>query len=481
MIHRRLRFVLFVIPCVAVAVLSIAADRSHPGVIDPTCTSSSPCVEYDNNGSGPGIRGISVGGNGLAGATKFISTSLTNSREGVIGNDISTSGTFNAGVRGISVRGIGVAGQSTNNTGVQGNSSSGNGGAFSSTSGPGLFIASNSNTGAFAESGSDVGVLGETFNGSTSLGKAGVEGLDFGTTTLNFGILGLSADGIAVKGDATSGSGTAIRGIAAAGNGLLVSNSGTSSDAADIFTGGIGGETEVGANNGLALLALGFANSSSIVPAFQAYCLAGAPAMAARSGVLAADIMSLDCSGNMILRGTLTQNGTPLVVKRTTLGTQVATFSAGQTVPTVEDVGEARLVGGQAYVRIAPDFAAIVDRQANYLVFITPQDDTQGWLYVTQKSSTGFLVREHGGGHSTVAFDYRIVAKPYGELAPRLPAMRVDMRTDPSIVAAIQRAVNAKAHVSADIARAREQALRQAAQAQQMQLKAKTLNLRDPG
>src|ERR1700737_1510547 len=93
--------------------------------IDPTCTSSSPCIEYDNNGTGPGIRGISVNGNGLAGATKNISSSLATGREGLIGNDISTSGTFNAGVRGLSVRGTGVAGQSTSGAGVSAQSNSG--------------------------------------------------------------------------------------------------------------------------------------------------------------------------------------------------------------------------------------------------------------------------------------------------------------------------------------------------------------------
>src|ERR1700737_36098 len=93
--------------------------------IDPTCTSSSPCIEYDNNGTGPGIRGISVNGNGLAGATKNNSTSPATGREGLIGNDISTSGIYNAGVRGLSTRGSGVGGQSTSGAGVSGTSSSG--------------------------------------------------------------------------------------------------------------------------------------------------------------------------------------------------------------------------------------------------------------------------------------------------------------------------------------------------------------------
>src|SRR5271167_2666378 len=101
------------------------AGRPYPasagGVIDPTCTSSSPCIEYDNNGTGPGIRGISVAGNGLAGSTKNASTTTSNGRAGLIGNDIGT-GNFNSGVHGLSVNGTGVSGLSTSGNGVTGQS-----------------------------------------------------------------------------------------------------------------------------------------------------------------------------------------------------------------------------------------------------------------------------------------------------------------------------------------------------------------------
>ena len=84
------------------------AGRPYPanagGVIDPTCTSSIPCIEYDNDGTGPGIRGISVVGNGLSGSTKNHSTSTSNGRAGLIGNDVGT-GNFNSGVHGLSVNG----------------------------------------------------------------------------------------------------------------------------------------------------------------------------------------------------------------------------------------------------------------------------------------------------------------------------------------------------------------------------------------
>src|ERR1700724_1815225 len=113
---KRLRFLLFTIPVCLISVLVIGAQRSHPanagGVIDPTCTSSLPCIEYDNNGTGPGIRGVSLTGNGSNGITRVNSTSATNGREGGFGNDLSPSRSFNSGVRGLSARGTGVLGNS---------------------------------------------------------------------------------------------------------------------------------------------------------------------------------------------------------------------------------------------------------------------------------------------------------------------------------------------------------------------------------
>jgi len=156
--------------------------------------------------------------------------------------------------------------------------------------------------------------------------------------------------------------------------------------------------------------------------------------------------MSLDCLGNMILRGNLTQMGTPLVVRHTAVGSEVATFTAQQTTQTMEDLGEGQLVGLQAYIRLAADFAATIERRTNYLVFITPQGGSRG-LYVTHRTSAGCEVRENAGGTSSLAFDYRIVAKPYGEVSKRLPALHLDMRTDPSRMALIERAMRAKAQL----------------------------------
>ncbi len=128
---KRLRFVLFAIPVCLISVLIIGAQRSHPsnagGVIDPTCVSSLPCIEYDNNGTGHAILGIALNNHGIAGGTRNKSTSASNGRAGIFGNDLSTSGSFNSGVKVISTNGTGVFGTSTSGKGVSGLSTSGAG------------------------------------------------------------------------------------------------------------------------------------------------------------------------------------------------------------------------------------------------------------------------------------------------------------------------------------------------------------------
>jgi hypothetical protein len=47
------------------------------------------------------------------------------------------------------------------------------------------------------------------------------------------------------------------------------------------------------------------------------------------------------------------------------------------------------------------------------MVFITPEGGSNR-LYVVNKTAAGFEVHENRGGRSTLAFSYRIVAKPFG-------------------------------------------------------------------
>jgi len=109
----------------------------------------------------------------------------------------------------------------------------------------------------------------------------------------------------------------------------------------------------------------------------------------------------------------------PTTAQKTAAGTRVTTYAHESSSPTVEDFGEAQLIGGMASVPLENTFASTIDLKTGYMVFITPEGDSHG-LYVTQKTPSGFVVRENQGGHSTVAFSYRIVARPFGVSGTRL-------------------------------------------------------------
>lgn len=84
-----------------------------------------------------------------------------------------------------------------------------------------------------------------------------------------------------------------------------------------------------------------------------------------------------------------------------------------------EDFGSAKLMNGSAVVTLEPTFVQTVNTGFDYHVFLTPQGDCKG-LYVKQKTATSFEVHEMGGGKSSVAFDYRIVARRRGYEGTRM-------------------------------------------------------------
>lgn len=70
-------------------------------------------------------------------------------------------------------------------------------------------------------------------------------------------------------------------------------------------------------------------------------------------------------------------------------------------------------------MNLEPVFGQTVNTEMDYHVFLTPNGDCKG-LYVSQKTPTSFEVRELGGGTSSIAFDYRIMAKRKGYESVRL-------------------------------------------------------------
>ena len=110
-------------------------------------------------------------------------------------------------------------------------------------------------------------------------------------------------------------------------------------------------------------------------------------------------------------------------VAHSSTGTDVRTYAGRQSLPTIEDFGEATLQNGRAYVRLDPAFARTIATTQPYLLFITSEGESRG-LYAANRTLAGFEVHEMGGGHSSVAFDYRIVAKPLADTSARFVAVK---------------------------------------------------------
>ncbi len=130
--------------------------------------------------------------------------------------------------------------------------------------------------------------------------------------------------------------------------------------------------------------------------------------------------------------------------QKTSDGRVATSYSARAASPTMEDAGEAQLVNGFAHVSLDPVFSRSISTVKPYLVFTTPQGDSNV-LYVTHRTPAGFDVRESKGGRSTMAFDYRIVADPYGARAQRMAYMKPQGARQPAS-AAVSRALSRYDH-----------------------------------
>jgi hypothetical protein len=326
-----------------------------------SCSTVAACALGTNSASGPGLSGISSSGFGVAGT--------------------STTG---HGVEGTSAKSFGVVGTTAVNATIVNNARAGVYGEDRSTNG-GIY-----NSGVAGLSSFGIGSLGETDTG------VGVEGL----AVENGGFVSKPKYfSIGVYGDADQGPG--VFGYA----------HGTTSDSY-----GVGAIVDEPTRFALYAESDGDEGGGSYALVHSdGYVLEG-------TSFEHGAVVSIDGNGNEILKGSLTIDGSPLSRTAVSGGGDVTTFGERSSTPTLEDMGEANLVRGAAYVTIDPAFAATMDRSAKYLVFLTPEGDSHG-LYVTAQSNRGFAVRENGGARSSLAFNFRIVAKPYATSAARLPAL----------------------------------------------------------
>jgi hypothetical protein len=377
------------------AILTSARGKASETIPQSHCQTSQSCIDVVNVGPGEAIRGVAHNNSGIDGATRASSAHRgeENINAGVRGMDTSPQvgpENFSTGLLGFSQTGFGMSG--------------------------------------FAKI--HAGVYGQTTNPSfTDLyGTAGVEGFDQSNDTgqLNLGVEGGTFAGTGVFGFSTLGNG--VRGITTNPSSMnqlhraAVFGIDESTDGGGLDFGVAGFSPGTGVA-GISI-APPTAPGAPLEPAVAAYCENGGAAIQAADGFSSTSnlLMTLDCSGNLTVKGTVVSGGIQVASAKTQRGVDVAEYAPRQTEPTIEDFGEAQLIAGRAHIEIRADFAATIDRGSRYLVFITPEGDNRG-LYVIDKATNGFDVRESQDGQSNIAFSYRIVATPFGVRDERLPLM----------------------------------------------------------
>jgi len=241
------------------------------------------------------------------------------------------------------------------------------------------------------------GVHGVT---SATNGNSGTSGISIGTSGSAHGVYGRSSNGQGVYGTSSSGNGVEGHSTGSGASGVAGIQPGKSSGSGD----GVYSESADTTNLYEALEAKADSSNTYIFEGFNA----------STNGLCTIDYnAALACTGGADFKTVRTRH-------QNSAGEHVLAYASESASATIDDVGTARMVGGVANVAIDRAFAATIDHHNPYYVFLTPMGDTRG-LYVSAKTPSGFLVREAQNGHSTVSFDYRIVARPLDAKNDRLP------------------------------------------------------------
>jgi hypothetical protein len=300
----------------------------------------------------------------------------------------SSTGTSTWGVYGTATKSDGVHGVTSSTTGGSGVT-----GISKGTSGKG--------SGVIGKSSNGDGIYGTT----SAANSSGVSGISTVTsTTTSYGVLGMTANpnpnGFGVYGYGGT-YGTGVEG-AVGGDGTGVEGFGGGEYSDGVY--GLGG-TGVVANGTFSGI---YATASS----------GGQPITS--MGTPSGGYFDTDYAGDGTFSGTVTAAGYKTAVRRRD-GIRVTTSSSLAPRATIEDTATARLTDGVGIVHLATDFASTIDANKGYQVFLTPDGETRGWLYVAAKYQGGFIVREAEHGRSSIYFDYRVVAHPADSSDQRFP------------------------------------------------------------
>ena len=255
-----------------------------------------------------------------------------------------------------------------------------------------------------------MGVLGSgpvhsnTFNTYAGAFAIGVAGDSRNET----GVLGTSDNGTAVYGISTAGgtgvsglssTGTAVAGISNSGTGVYGSTSFENGDGAAQF--GVWGNdtaSDYGAN-------VAVYGTSQLGEAMVGVSPDDTAIFTSTNTVGAQPFFAGDSAGNScgVLTGSanggasLFCSGTQSSIVQTGGERWVNLYAVESPENWFEDFGSGQLINGSAEIRLEPMFGQTI-ALGDYRVFPVPNGDCKG-LYVAQKTVTGFVVRELGGGN----------------------------------------------------------------------------------
>jgi hypothetical protein len=265
---------------------------------------------------------------------------------------------------------------------------------------------STSFTGPITATSSYIAVFGDS---SDSTGGAGVYGQ--GVTT---GVIGLN-----------NGNGDGVRGVSSAGPGVFGHNTGggngvyganstpAGGQAAILGYNDGGGPGVVGFSGGSTSLAGGTGNGTGLagIASITGTGVAGASAGGTAVSGIAQGTTNLAglFQGPVWITGGLSVQGGKSGVVKGADGSLRRLYCVESPESWFEDFGRGQLNNGSATVQLEPGFAGVV-KTDQYHVFPIPKGDCKG-LYVSNQTPAGFIVRESQGGTSSVAFDYRVIAK----------------------------------------------------------------------
>ena len=249
-------------------------------------------------------------------------------------------------------------------------------------------------------SGQTSGVAG--FNRSNGRFAAGVVAGEEASSGVTFGVSATSS----------SPNGTGVLGV-----GQEISNTGSS--LLGCCAVGVWGDTRSNVFGDAALIgtadearAIYLQNNSTIVP--TAFMFQGAANQLALQAGGNGGFCTIDSNGHENCPNGFSETAAVAAGQR-----QVALYAMQSPQHWFEDFGAGQLQNGTATIALDPTFGETVNGAVDYHVFLTPEGDCRG-LYISRKTPSGFEVRELGGGQSSVAFDYRIVALRRGFESVRL-------------------------------------------------------------